>query len=73
MYDSKTLWWWNKQKCLDSYDETDLKKQNTYFLDFMILNASFPQFSFKNFQSGELEELVGLEQNKQKQIAEWSC
>ena len=39
----------------------------------MILDASFPQFSFKKFQSGELEELVGLEQNKQKQIAEWSC
>ena len=39
----------------------------------MILDASFPQFSFKNFQSGELEELVGLEQNEQKQIAEWSC
>ena len=39
----------------------------------MILDASFPEFSFKNFQSGELEVLDGLEQNKQKQIAEWSC
>ena len=39
----------------------------------MILDASFPQFSFKNFQSGELEEFAWLEQNKQKQIAEWSC
>ena len=34
----------------------------------MILNASFPQFLFKNLQSGELEELVGFEQNKQKKI-----